>query len=132
MAWRVERRQTSPQAHSPASRIRRHPLPQRLFKSLPRHRASILQQELKRVAAAAAIRRVAAPPPQHVDADYFHHPNEVNVWLPLTRARDSNALWAESAPGAADFRPFALRPGAARLFYGHQVAAAAAAAASGG
>lgn len=59
---------------------------------------------------------------RHTDSDYHHQPNELNVWLPLTRAAGSNTLWAESAPGLGDFHPFELVPGQAMLFYGIQCA----------
>ena len=57
---------------------------------------------------------------QHCDSDYHHQPNEVNIWVPLTSAFASNTLWAESAPGAGDFRPFELNPGECMRFWGHQ------------
>lgn len=57
---------------------------------------------------------------KHCDSDYFHQPNEVNIWVPLSDGvAGSNTLWAESAPGRADFRPFELGPGQAVRFWGH-------------
>jgi hypothetical protein len=47
----------------------------------------------------------------HRDADYNHQEGTVNFWLPLTKAFDSNGLWLESAPGAADYEPINLEPG---------------------
>ena len=58
---------------------------------------------------------------QHCDAEYFHQPNEINLWLPLTPTFGSNTLWAELSPGGGDFRPIALGgAGEALLFYGNQ------------
>ena len=87
---------------------------------------------------------------KHNDAEYFHQPNEINVWLPVTRtfgahgrsglandlsrcvfttmsrcASGSNTLWAESAPGAGDFHPFSCEGerdgvGECVLFWGNQ------------
>lgn len=42
----------------------------------------------------------------HCDAEYGHSRSEINYWLPLTSVYGSNSLYAESAPGAADFAPF--------------------------
>jgi len=47
----------------------------------------------------------------HCDADYHHAPQEINFWVPVTSARDSNSCWAESEPGRGDFAPFNLDPG---------------------
>lgn len=57
---------------------------------------------------------------KHRDADYYHQPNELNVWIPLTDCFGSNTLWAESAPDKGDFRPFELRVGEMMLFWGSQ------------
>ena len=43
---------------------------------------------------------------KHNDAEYFHQPNEMNVWLPVTKTFGSNTLWSESSPGEGDFHPF--------------------------
>jgi hypothetical protein len=29
---------------------------------------------------------------RHCDAEYFHQPNEINLWMPLTRTFDTNTL----------------------------------------
>jgi len=55
----------------------------------------------------------------HRDSDYFHQPNEINFWLPCTTCFGANTLWAESAPGRRDFRPFELHPGQLMRFWGH-------------
>ena len=43
----------------------------------------------------------------HYDSDEEHlHPEgEINFILPVTRAFDTNAIWAESEPGKGDFMP---------------------------
>ena len=57
---------------------------------------------------------------KHCDADYFHQPNEVNIWVPLSEGvHGSNTLWLESVPGRGDFRPMELRPGQALRFWAH-------------
>ena len=56
----------------------------------------------------------------HSDARYPKHmPEEVNWWLPLTPCFGSNTLWAESSPGAADFRPMTLGSGECLVFHGY-------------
>ena len=58
---------------------------------------------------------------RHCDADYFHQPNEINVWIPLVeRVWGSNSLYCESSPGAADFAPFEATRGQFVRFYGNQ------------
>ena len=39
----------------------------------------------------------------HRDKDYSHSIHEVNVFLPMTEAIDSNTVWAESEEGKEDF-----------------------------
>ena len=41
----------------------------------------------------------------HTDADYNHPAGEVNFWVPLTRAWDTNTLWIERARGGGDLAP---------------------------
>lgn len=74
---------------------------------------------------ATPVLRVVMPgsvPPckPHCDADYFHDPNEINYWLPLTKTWASNTLWAESKPGLGDYAPFELQPGQVMRFYGNR------------
>jgi hypothetical protein len=58
---------------------------------------------------------------KHKDADYFHQPNELNFWVPLTPTFGTNTLWAESTPGAQDFSPFETNgAGEAVQFWGGQ------------
>lgn len=54
--------------------------------------------------------------PVHKDSDYGLAAGAINVWIPLTRVWDSNALWVESESGRGDFRPVPLRYGQALLF----------------
>ena len=57
---------------------------------------------------------------RHCDADYFHQPNELNFWLPLTPCYGTNTLWVESAAGRGDYRPVEIRVGQMLRFHGHQ------------
>ena len=57
---------------------------------------------------------------KHRDSDYYHQPNELNVWIPLTDCFGSNTLWAESAPDRGDFHPYELKVGEMMLFWGSQ------------
>jgi len=43
----------------------------------------------------------------HYDSDQLHkHPEgEINFWMPLTSAYDTNTMWAESEPRKLDFKP---------------------------
>jgi len=41
----------------------------------------------------------------HKDRNYNHSSDEVNIFLPLTEAKDSNTIWAESEEGKADYKP---------------------------
>jgi hypothetical protein len=54
----------------------------------------------------------------HRDRDYFHSPQEINFWLPLTKAWDTNTVWVESAEGKEDFRPVELKYGQFFMFDG--------------
>jgi hypothetical protein len=55
----------------------------------------------------------------HKDSSYGHQPGQVNFWVPLTPCFAENSLYAESAPGKKDFRPFDLRVGEMVRFYGN-------------
>ena len=60
----------------------------------------------------------------HKDADYYHQPNEVNLWLPLTDGvGGSNSLFCETAPGAADYTAFEVGRGSYMRFWGNQCGA---------
>lgn len=52
----------------------------------------------------------------HCDGDYGHQNGEINFWLPVTKAYDTNSVWIESSPGRGDFTAAALRPGQILLF----------------
>ena len=54
----------------------------------------------------------------HCDSEYGHQRGELNFWLPLTRVSGSNSLYAESAPGLADFASFELEYGECQRFWG--------------
>ena len=47
----------------------------------------------------------------HRDRDYAHNMNEVNFWLPVTRAFDTNTIWIESEEGKEDFHPLECKVG---------------------
>jgi hypothetical protein len=54
----------------------------------------------------------------HRDRDYNHQPSEINFWLPLTDAWDSNSIYIESAEGREDYQPQAVRYGEVLVFDG--------------
>ena len=55
----------------------------------------------------------------HSDSAYGHQQGELNCWLPLTSpALTCTTLWLESAPGAGDFAPLEIEPGAIGVFHG--------------
>ncbi|KAJ1462145.1 hypothetical protein M885DRAFT_409777, partial [Pelagophyceae sp. CCMP2097] len=58
----------------------------------------------------------------HVDAAYGHAAATMNISALLTKARGTNALVYESAPGVEDWRPFEGRPGNALCFEGGSAA----------
>ena len=59
----------------------------------------------------------------HKDADYFHQPNEINLWLPLsTGVGGSNSLYVESAPGVGDYTALEVGVGFFHRFWGNQCA----------
>jgi ectoine hydroxylase-related dioxygenase (phytanoyl-CoA dioxygenase family) len=41
----------------------------------------------------------------HKDKAYNHSPKEINIYLPLTKAFDSNTVWAESEEDKGDYSP---------------------------
>ncbi len=47
----------------------------------------------------------------HRDRDYGHNVEEINFFVPLTKAFGTNTLWLESADGKEDFKPMELIPG---------------------
>lgn len=54
----------------------------------------------------------------HRDSDYNHPVGEINFMVPLTRAVETSAMWIESAPGKADYRPVNLEYGEIARFDG--------------
>ena len=52
----------------------------------------------------------------HRDREYNHPIEEINVWVPVTEAKNSNTLWIESAFEKADFRPVNLKYGEFLIF----------------
>jgi|TARA_R110001583_G_scaffold8506_33_gene40796 hypothetical protein len=58
----------------------------------------------------------------HCDSDERHlHPlGEINFIVPMTKAFDTNATWAESAPGKKDFKPMEMEYGQFAQFNGNQ------------
>jgi hypothetical protein len=54
----------------------------------------------------------------HRDRDYHHSPDEVNVWVPLTDAFDTTAVWLETRENSLDFRPLELQYGQVAFFDG--------------
>jgi ectoine hydroxylase-related dioxygenase (phytanoyl-CoA dioxygenase family) len=47
----------------------------------------------------------------HKDSDYNHVTDEVNIFLPMTKAFDNNTIWAESQPLKEDYTPMNAIPG---------------------
>ena len=47
----------------------------------------------------------------HKDSDYNHNENEVNYYMPMTKAYDTNTVWRESSPGKEDYSPSTLNYG---------------------
>ena len=41
----------------------------------------------------------------HKDKSYSHNPREVNVFLPITIAKDTSTIWVESQEDLGDYKP---------------------------
>jgi hypothetical protein len=54
----------------------------------------------------------------HRDRDYRHQPEEINVFLPITDAVDTSAIWVESAEGLKDYSPMNCLYGSAIIWDG--------------
>lgn len=54
----------------------------------------------------------------HKDKDYSHSSNELNYWLPFTKAFDTNTVWIESEENKKDFKPYELEYGQILVFQG--------------
>lgn len=65
-----------------------------------------------------------AIPCQHYDSDENHkHPyGEINITIPITDMRDTNAVWKESLPGFCDYSPMNLKKGQIALWDGNKCA----------
>lgn len=63
----------------------------------------------------------------HRDRDYNHSPYEMNIYLPLTPAYDSNTIWAETEEDLGDYKPMIADVGeyyiwdGANLIHGNKV-----------
>lgn len=58
----------------------------------------------------------------HCDGqDGYNHPKgEINIWLPLTVAFNTNTIWTESEPGLKDFHPIDIDYGQYLMFNGNE------------
>jgi ectoine hydroxylase-related dioxygenase (phytanoyl-CoA dioxygenase family) len=62
----------------------------------------------------------------HKDKTYNHSNNEINIFLPLTKAFDTNTIWTESEEDKADYSPMSADVGeyyvwnGANLFHGNK------------
>lgn len=62
----------------------------------------------------------------HKDKAYNHSSNEINIFLPLTKAFDTNTIWAESEEDKGDYSPMNAEIGeyyiwnGANLFHGNK------------
>ena len=54
------------------------------------------------------------------DADHKHPLGEINIFLPLTRCFDTNAMWHESVPGMGDWTPLEIDNGQFLIGYLNQ------------
>lgn len=54
----------------------------------------------------------------HVDSEYNHPVEEVNIWLPFTDAHDTNSIYIESEPGKKDYKPQIVAYGEYIMFEG--------------
>ena len=54
----------------------------------------------------------------HKDKEFNHYPTEVNIFLPMTNAFDTNTIWAESEEDKKDFAPLEANYGQIFLWNG--------------
>jgi len=54
------------------------------------------------------------------DGDHKHPLGEVNIFLPLTKCFDTNAMWYESIPGMGDWKPLEIDNGQFLIGYLNQ------------
>ena len=52
----------------------------------------------------------------HVDSEYNHPTSEINIWVPLTKARGTSSILIESARGKGDYSPIEIDPGKYAIF----------------
>ncbi len=52
----------------------------------------------------------------HRDRDYGHPPEEINIWVPATRATNTASIWVETSYDKGDFRPLDLDNGEFLIF----------------
>lgn len=57
----------------------------------------------------------------HRDSDYNHPFEEVNYWLPMTRAFGNNTIWLESEKGRKDYHPERVSYGEVLVFPGGEL-----------
>ena len=54
------------------------------------------------------------------DGDHKHPLGEINIFLPLTKCFDTNAMWYESIPGMGDWKPLEINHGQFLIGYLNQ------------
>lgn len=54
----------------------------------------------------------------HRDRDYNHQRSEINIWLPLTNAWDTNSVYIETAEDRKDYQPQKVNYGQVLVFDG--------------
>ena len=52
----------------------------------------------------------------HRDSDYGHPLEEINIWVPVTQAKNTATIWIESECGKNDFHPVELNNGEFLIF----------------
>jgi len=52
----------------------------------------------------------------HRDSDYNHPSEEINIWVPITSAHETNTIWLESDYDKEDYTPANLNYGQALIF----------------
>ena len=52
----------------------------------------------------------------HRDRDYNHAPEEINIWVPVTRAIETNTIWTESSFDLEDYTPVNQKFGELLIF----------------
>ena len=52
----------------------------------------------------------------HRDREYNHPSEEINIWVPITKARETSAIWVESSFNAEDYSPVNIDFGEVLIF----------------